>query len=436
MNETVEFPQKEVRVAGSGDVIVCGGGLSGCAAAWNAAKRGLKVLLIEHYHKLGGVPVSGILGIISGLRLESEITVDGLFLREILHRLDAVNGSRSREGWAYRVDPEKLDLILFQLLQEAGVKILLQTTLIAAKKNERDIIYIVTASKQGLEAWEAPFFIDDTGDADLADLTGCPMQYGRPSDGKVQSSSLTFKLAGIDMAAAPRDMTEATALWRKQEHLTPTNHTVITYLPGTNGEAAVNMTHILNCDPLTHEGQERIRKEGMEQAQEIAEFFRENLPGFRNCYVAQTAMQPGIRETRRIAGSYILTEEDVITGRDFDDEIARSGWGIDIHVPDKIHGETPMPHFCLQKSYGIPFRCIVPQGVDNLLIAGRPISATHEAFASTRINGTCIAIGEICGIAASLVRGNWNTQNIDVALLQKEAETQHGIVHRHIIGPI
>ena len=434
MSGAVKFPQTSVPVAGEYDLIVCGGGLSGCAAAWNAAERGSNVLLIEHYHKLGGVPVSGLLGIISGLRLDAEITVDGLFLREMLRRLEAVNGSQVRDsGWAYRVDPEKLDLVLFQMLQEAGVKILLQTTLISAQKEQQKISYIVTASKQGLEAWRARFFIDDTGDADLAYLTGCPVRYGRDSDGKVQSSSLTFKLAGIDMAAAPLKMTEATALWRKQPHKTPTNHTVITYLPGTNGEAAVNMTHILDCAPLTHEGQMRIRKEGMEQAQEIAEFFRENLPGFRNCYVAQTAMQPGIRETRRIVGAYTLTEEDVIDGRDFDDEIARCGWGIDIHVPDKIHGETPMPHFCLKKSYGIPFRCIVPQGVENLLIAGRPISATHEAFASSRINGTCIAIGEICGIAAVLAKGIWETQKIDVKSLQAEAMAQHGIVHRKMI---
>ena len=434
MRKSVKFPRETVPVSGAFDLIVCGAGLSGCAAAWNAARRGLDVLLLEHYHKLGGVPVSGILGIISGLRLDSEITVDGLFLREMIRRLEAVGGSQPRDGgWAYRVDPEKLDLVLFQMLQEAGAKILLQTTLIAARRERREISYIVTASKQGLEAWEAPFFIDDTGDADLAYFAGCPVRYGRDTDGKVQSSSLTFKLAGIDMTKAPRKMTEATALWQKQPHMTPTNHTVITYLPGTNGEAAVNMTHILDCAPLTHEGQARIRKEGMEQAMEIADFFRKNLPGFQNCYVAQTAMQPGIRETRRIAGAYTLTEEDVIKGRDFDDEIARGGWGIDIHVPDRIHGETPMPHFCLQKSYGIPFRCLLPQGVDNLLVAGRPISATHEAFSSSRINGTCIAVGEICGLAAVLAKGKWKTREIDVKSLQAEAIAQQDIVHRKTI---
>ena len=434
MSETVAFPQPKISVCGTYDLIVCGGGMSGCAAAWNAANRGLKVLLIEHYHKLGGVPVSGILGIISGLRLDNEITVDGAFLREFLRRMGEVNGCQARDnGWAYRVDPEKTALTLIKMLQEAKVKILLQTTLISAKTKQQRVSYIVTASKQGLEAWKAPFFIDDTGDGDLAWMSGCYFRYGRESDGKVQSSSLTFKLAGIDMSRIPKDMTEATKLWRKQEHLTPTNHTVITYLPGTIGEAAVNMTHILNCDPLTHDGEERIRKEGMEQAQEIAEFFRGNLPGFENCYVSQTAMQPGIRETRRIIGGYTLTEEDVICGRDFEDEIVRGGWGIDIHVPDKVHGETPMPHFCLQQSYGIPFRCIVPQGVDNLLIAGRPISATHEAFASSRINGTCIAIGEVCGIAAALTKGVWDTRKLDVTRLQKEIEAQHGIAHRKIV---
>jgi len=430
MKKTVPFPRTTVPVSGLFDMIVCGGGLAGIAAAWNAADRGLKVMLVEYYHKLGGVPVSGMLGIVSGFRLEKEQVVDGKFFRELHDRMNKIDGCTSRQDWAFRLHPEKLSMVLLEMLKEKGVRILLQTQVVSALVDAGMIRYVVTASKPGLEAWEAKLFVDDTGDGDLAVMAGCPFEYGRPSDGKVQSSSLTFKLAGIDISRVPKDMAEATKIWRKEPHLTATNHTVITYLPGTNGEAAVNMTHILNCDPLTHEGQLRIREEGAKQAQEIADFFRRNLSGFEHCYVAETAMQPGIRESRRIVGDYTLTDQDVISGQDFADEIARCGWGIDIHVPDRIHGETPMPHFCLTKSFGIPYRCILPQGIRNLYIAGRPISATHEAFAASRINGTCIALGEAIGVAAGMFMKTSDTRKLDVTALQNELQNQHGICHR------
>ena len=434
MNKRVPFPQQTVPVNGQFDMIVCGGGLAGIAAAWNAADRGLKIMLMEYYHKLGGVPVSGMLGIVSGFKLEHEQVVDGKFFRELRERMNKADGCTSRQDWAFRLHPEKLSMALLEMLKEKGVVVLLQTSAVSVSTEAGMIQYVVTASKQGLEAWEAKLIVDDTGDGDLAVMAGCPFEYGRTSDGKVQSSSLTFKLGGIDTDRIPKDMAEATKIWRKEPHLTATNHTVITCLPGTNGEASVNMTHILNCDPLTHEGQLRIREEGAKQAQEIADFFRRNLSGFENCYVAETAMQPGIRESRRIVGDYTLTEQDVISGQDFPDEIARCGWGIDIHVPDRIHGETPMPHFCLTKSFGVPYRCILPQGIRNLYIAGRPISATHEAFAASRINGTCIALGEAIGVAAEMFMKTSDTRAVDVPALQNELQKQHGICHRNIIS--
>lgn len=428
--EHVAFPQNNIPVCGHYDVIICGGGLSGIAAAWHAASIGQKVMLLEYYHKLGGVPVSGMLGIVSGFKNDTEYVVEGSFFPELKKRMYAVDGCSSREDWAFRLAPEKLSMVLLEMMLEKNVDVLLRTSLIAAHKENDEIKYIVTSSKNGIEAWSADLFVDDTGDGDLAFMAGCPFEYGRESDGKVQSSSMTFKIAGIDMSRANRNIAEISAQWKTIKHNIPINHTVITYLPGTNGEAAVNMTHILNCDPMTHEGELRIRREGAKQAFEIAAILRANVAGFEKCYVSETAMQPGIRETRRFIGDYTLTADDVITGRDFPDEIGRCTWGIDIHVPDKIHGETPMPYFCIQQSYGVPYRCIIPKNVKNLYIAGRPISATHEAFSSVRINSTCIATGEAIGIAAELFMKNRDTRKIDITELQNKLAEKKCIFHR------
>ncbi len=429
MSEIIPFPVSSVPLAGEYDAFLCGCGLSSAAAAWNMAERGLKVGIAEYSGKPGGVPVTGILGIVSGWRLEDEIVVDGVFLRELKTRAEKKGGYSSRNDRGGRFHPEVLGLVLLEMFRERKIDLMLYTQLVAARTEEGLIREVFTASKQGLEAWRAKLFVDGTGDGDLAAMAGCPFEYGRTSDGKVQSSSLTFKIGGIDLSRIPENMKDATKIWNTEPHNVPTNHTVITFLPNTNGEAAVNMTHILDCDPLTHAGQLRIRYEGTLQAYQIVEFFRRRMPGFEKAYVSETAQQPGVRETRRILGDYVLTAEDVIEGRDFEDEIARGCWGIDIHDPVTMHGVTPMPHFNLSRSYGIPYRCITPRGIRNLYIAGRPISATHEAFSSSRINGSCIALGEAIGVAALQAIAAGDTRKIDVAQLQAKLIEQGAIIN-------
>lgn len=426
--QEIAFPVRSVPVTAEFDMVVCGAGLSGIAAAWTAARRGLRVGMAEYFSKPGGVPVSGLLGVISGFRKDEERVVDGLFWQEMLDRCDRLGGVTRRQGWGARVEPEKLSRVLLEMLSESGVTLALLTQLIAAEVEGREVKHVVLASKAGLEAWSARLFVDDTGDGDLGALAGAEFAYGREADGKVQSSSLTFKLGGIDLERVPATMTDASKIWAAHPHAVPTNHTVITYLPGTNGEAAVNMTHILDCHPLTREGQLRIRQEGTAQAFEIAEFFRGHLPGFERCYVAQTAMQPGVREGRRVLGDYVLTAADVIEGRDFADQIARGCWGIDIHNPVAPHGNV-MPHFNIRRSYGIPYRCLTPRGFDNLYMAGRAISATHEAHASSRINGSCLAIGEAIGVVSLQALASGDIRRVDVSRLQSELEQQGGIVH-------
>ena len=415
------FPVSEIPVTREYDVLVVGAGMSGIAAAVNAARQGLNVGMIESCGRPGGVPVSGLLGVISGCQMEREYVVGG-FMRELLERAARHHGVIECWGGG-TFEPEKLSMTLLELLTETRIEVRFYTPLIAARTEERCLQYAVTASKSGLEAIAARLFVDDTGDGDLAVMAGCPFEMGRPGDGKVQSSSLTFKIGGLERHRIP-PVAEITAVWQRHPHRVPTDHAVVTALP--DGDVVVNMTHILNCNCTRTADLTRIRVEGTRQAFEITDFFRTHLAGFEHAYVAGTAEQIGIRETRRILGDYVLTEDDVVSGRDFPDQIARGAWGIDVHNPDGIHTGIEKD---ILRSYGVPYRCITPRGMDNLYVAGRPISSTHRANSSSRINGTCIALGEAIGLAAedAVTR---STRDVDVARLQERLIRQGAVVNR------
>ncbi len=425
--KNIIYPEHKITVGGEYDLLVCGAGMSGIAAAVNASKEGLKVGMIEYSGKPGGVPVSGLLGVLSGYGCGRE-RISSAFVNMLRERALAIGGVNDMGG-CLMFDPEKLNAILLEILEEYHIEIKLYTQLIDIIKEGGTLRYAITASKSGQAALEAKVFVDNTGDGDLAVMAGCPFEMGRESDGRVQSSSLTFQVSGIRAAAIPRTMAEMTAIWRRFGHNVPTDHTVIKYMPEHDGllDGIVNMTHILDCNPLNSADQWRIRREGTRQAYEIMDFLREHVPGFENAYVAATAEQLGVRETRRITGDYVLSEDDVLSGRDFPDQIARSCWGIDVHNPTGTHTGIERP---ISKSYGIPYRCITPLGVDNLYVAGRPISATHRAFSSSRINSTCIVIGEAIGLAAPAAIRLGDTRAVEVNAVQEKLEKSGTTVHR------
>lgn len=414
------------------DVFIAGAGLGGVAAAVGAARDGLNVGIIESLGHPGGVPVSGLLGVVSGFRSETEYVVDG-FMRELLEHGRATDGviehppGMIEHPWSGMFEPEKLCLIILDLLAENRVDLRLYTQLIGVETAGRRITAALTASKAGIQRVRARLFIDATGDGDLAAMAGCPYEMGRPADGKTQSSSLTFSIGGIDLERVP-PTPEITAIWQKYKHRVPTDHAVVNLLPHRGG-VVLNMTHILDCNGLNDLDLVRIRHEGTKQAFEILDFFRAHVPGFENAVLAMTAEQPGVRETRRIIGDYMLTESDVLAGRDFVDQIARCRWPVDIHNPLAAHSDRVIR---LEQSYGIPYRCITPLGVDNLYVTGRAISADHVAFSSSRINGTCVAIGQAAGLA-SVDAVPYGTRGIDVQRLQSRLRENGAIIGRTLI---
>ena len=335
--KTMVYPERRLEVRAEYDLLVCGAGMAGIAAAVNAAREGLKVGMIEYFGKPGGVPVSGLLGVVSGYGCGEE-RITSAFMNRLRERAVAVGGVNERNGYLM-FDPEKLNRILLELLEEYGIDLHLYTRLVDAVREGEALRYAVVASKAGMGALEAGVFVDATGDGDLAAMAGCPFEMGRESDGRVQSSSLTFQVSGVKAAEVPQTMPEMSAIWRSFPQQVPIDHMVIKYMPERNGllDGIVNMTHIPDCNSLNPADQVRIRREGTRQAFWILEFLQKHVPGFEHAYISATAEQLGVRETRRILGDYVLTEEDVLSGRDFPDEIARCCWGIDVHNPTGTH---------------------------------------------------------------------------------------------------
>ncbi|NQT91350.1 MAG: FAD-dependent oxidoreductase, partial [Lentisphaerae bacterium] len=249
---------------------------------------------------------------------------------------------------------------------------------------------------------------------------------GRHSDGLTQSATLVFRMGGIDLEKVASDE-EICQTWITVSHNFPINHCVLMWPVTPNGTVRVNMVHVLRFDGTKNTELTRARFEGTRQAEEITQFFRDHVRGFAGAYVDQTAEQIGVRETRRIVGDYVLTQEDVLEGRSFDDQVALCCWPIDIHNPDGIHtgvGQWPAG------PYGIPYRCITPQGVENLYVVGRPISSTHEANSSSRLNSACTAIGQAAGCAARMAIEAGSVRKIDVGALLKKLSGQGAILSK------
>ena len=420
--ETLNWPGREIPLRTGYDVFIAGAGIAGVTAAVCAARDGLRTAIVEYFGAPGGIPTTGLLASING-RWRGEEHVVGGFLLEIEERarkLGGVGGDR-----ATRYEPEKLKQVLLELLEEAGVETFFYAQLIEATREGDRIRHAVVASKSGIEAFESKLFIDATGDADLAAMAGCPYEQGRESDGLVQSGTLVFKMRAIDRLRVPSPE-EIHAIWQRVEHDFPIDHVVLAWLPGRDDAVSVNMVHVLRFDGTKNTELTRARFEGTKQALGILEFFRRNVPGFDNACIDQTAQQIGVRETRRIVGDYVLTEDDVLEGRSFEDEIVRCCWPIDVHNPDGIH--TGITRY-INGSYGIPYRCITPQGVENLFVVGRPISSTHVANSSSRINATCMGTGQAAGCAAKMAIEAGSVRKVNVEKLQAILIENNAVIH-------
>ena len=409
--------------AGECDVLVIGGGSAGSAAAIAAARGGARVVLVERYGFLGGTG-SMVLDTFYGFYTPgTERKVVGGIPDEVVERLSARGVLLKRPntygaGAGLTYDPETLKLVWDELTAEAGVRVLLHTGFVQALQDGPVVRGAVLWNKRGLSRLTARVVIDASGDADVAASAGAPFEDAG-ADGTAQSLTMTFKMINVDVARArafPKQelwalMQAASGdyeLPRKEgsAHITPHEGVMVT-----------NMTRVAGVNAVDPEALGAAEAEGRRQAFEYARFLRGRVPGYERAVLGGLATQIGVRETRRIRGEYWLTRADVLAARKFEDAVAQCGAPIEEH---HAGGDTRWEYLPDGETYDIPYRALLPQVVDGLLVAGRCLSASHDAHASVRSIGQCLAMGQAAGAAAALaVAGGHTPRTVPTALLRE-----------------
>jgi len=411
----------DLRIASQHDVIVIGGGTAGVAAAVAAGRNGAGTLLIERYGFLGGSMTAGLVNPFMEFHADGEQIVRGIF-QEIVDRLKDLHGYDER---TQAFDVEAMKLAADQIVKEVGVKLLLHTCVIDALVEGNAIRGVVVHNKSGRQAILGKVIVDATGDGDVSVMAGAQYEKGRKEDGLTQPMTLNFKMGGVDVERVPasdeinRRFKEAKA----KGEITIPRENVLWFPTTRRGEIHFNTTRVVRADGTNAEDLTRAEVEGRRQMAELVKFLKEKVSGFEGAYLASSGTEIGIRESRRIMGEYVITGEDITEARKFEDVIARGSYPIDIHSPT---GEgTVNPPMAPGASYDIPYRSLVPKDVDNLLVAGRCISSTHEGQSAIRVIPIVVAMGQAAGVAAALsAKFNVLPRRLDVALLQRTLRSQ------------
>jgi len=403
------------------EVLVCGGGPAGMAAATVAARQGRKVLLVERYGRLGGMAVQAMVGPLMG-------SVTSPFVDEVLHRI----GGR-------RFDNERLDLQYASIVDEAGASLWLHSWAAQVMMDGGAVAGARLLTKQGMIQVDAQVVVDATGDGDLACAAGAAFEQGRPGDGLMQPMSIMYRLAGVAEEGAlycgseqeARKIKLAAGTWEQivergmeAGELAPTIGVIRLYRANRPGESVVNATQINQVDGTNVQDLTRAEMEGRRQAYQVLEFVRRHAPGYEKAYIAAMPAVVGVRETRRILGTAYLTRDDCISGRKWPDAVVRDArFPIDIHNPagsGQAEGDGTQGTAAAVKPYDIPYGCLVPRNIDGLLIAGRCISGSHDAHASYRVQCIAMAIGAAAGAAAATaVEQDVPPRAVDVARVQR-----------------
>jgi glycine/D-amino acid oxidase-like deaminating enzyme len=454
----VKLPPRDGLLFAETEVLVVGGGPAGLGAAVGAARAGANVILAEQYGFLGGnataalvlpftsfytnlrnpPPKNGNLRLFPPDTGAGEKVIGGV-MTELLERLVEAGGAvlpSSSTGYTVPFDPEIFKTTALEMLDDAGVNYLLHAFASGVLK-EHDTTGVIFETKSGPGLIRARVIIDCTGDGDIAAMMGAPYEIGRAEDGLVQPMTLMFLMNDFQFPEFADYVRHHPEEWNGVQGLrelirraysegTPPLPRDDILFFGTTREhqAIINSTRIIKVMGTDVWDLTYAEREGRRQVKELVDFLRRYVPGFNKAYLDQSGSTVCARETRRIKGEYSLTEDDILQARKFPDVIARGTYPVDIH--SATGGGTILKHLPPGEAYDIPLRCLLPKGVDNLVVAGRCISGTHEAQSSYRAMPICIATGHAAGVCAALA-ARQNTPPRDIAMnnVQDELIRQH-----------
>ena len=400
------------------DIAVIGGGFAGVGAALAAARRGSSVILVEKGNCLGGAAtnclVNPFMPYWTNIDGEKTYLSRGIFL-EIVNTLRA-RGVMRKEDFL----EEELKYLMGEMALEAGIDLLFHAYIFKANKTDGKITSVSLATRSGVTEIEADYFIDATGDAQLAYLADCPTTLGRDGDHLCQPMTLCFRVGNVDTdkfyEKRDRMQEEYKQYLAEGKLMNPRENILVMRNPVPN-VLHFNTTRVIKKNPTDPWDVTEAEIIARRQVYEMYDFLKSHAGGMENSYLAMTASEIGVRESRMIIGDYVLTEKDCVSCTKFDDAIAACNYDIDIHNPEG--SGTSHYYFPEGEYYTIPYRSLIPQNADNLLVAGRCISSDHGAQASYRIMPTVCCIGEAAGAAASIASKKGCTpREIDVAELQ------------------
>ncbi len=464
MQEVIE-PERHIPVICKTDVVIVGGGPAGVTAALAAQRLGVDVLIIEQHGCLGGLMTSGFV-------TKPQAPVIGGIPEEIFDRAQMLGGSRGNIRYRLKdgsytyfmspIDPEIMKRVVFEKLEEASVGLLLHSLAVGYIQENKEGEGIIIESKSGRQAVLAEVIVDTTGDADVAAWAGAPYCIGRPRDNISQPMTMMFKMGNVDLnqvadyananlddftftffpegpGLIPNDQQQLNMIFEGFHRLQAKAYETEGYISprqGFNiktglgtGNVFINATRInkgsaLDINDLT-QAEIKVRK----QITMFVLFLQKYVPGFQDAYLSATPTEIGVRESRRIIGKYVLTLTDILSRVQFHDVIAKGFGVIDIHEP----GGREL-YFEAIEEYQIPFRCLLPQNIDNVIVAGRCISCDHESLGTIRTIPTCMYTGQAAGVAAALtVYQGVRLSTLNVTSVQEALIGQKAVIHETLL---
>ncbi|NOU98272.1 FAD-dependent oxidoreductase [Paenibacillus sp. LMG 31456] len=427
---TVTIPQQELTVSYTPDVVVIGGGATGIAAAIAAARNGADTLLIEQRGYMGGMGTAALVPAFCPYTDGEKPVIRGIGL-DLMEKMKQASGDiymsmhKDRLDWV-PIDVEVLKRIYDLEVTQSGAKVLFHTFVDQVLSEGEQIQGIVISNKSGRSVVQAKLYIDATGDADMAALAGVPFHIGG-EEGELQPGTMCFILSGLDKDKFDKFIQETgqggqlpdTVTQAQQNGDLPEGRKRIS---GTawlsKSVAGFNFGHVFGIDGTKAEDLTYAAIEGRKLIETQLRFLHKYVPGFENAHLVHSGDQIGIRETRRIVGDYTLVVDDFLQMRTFEDDIARNSYFIDIHLAN-AQSTMAIKHLPKGQSHGVPYRCMLPQGKENLIVAGRSVSSDRPVQGSLRVMPNCFAMGQAAGTAAAMAaESNTGFRGVDIRALQ------------------